>query len=254
MNSDTVYEIEDLLKDLKIEIFESQMISDGDIDYFIFSSSDLNEEQLEILDKLKFDEIRNNLFISEEINYNKNKILDLISPIYTVKEKDLWETVLVDIYKLNEKYLIKNRNFLFNFDNDHILIPLKWDGNLTLNKKDLIDFITDLNKLIRSSCKSNWEFMNEKNYNRHIFWSMLSSIRNREAHLSTERGVNGAIDLIKKETESYKVLIDKEAPSQSSPFDFIAVQVNLLEYCKEFLEDIINNLGDYNGNNGQKKS
>jgi hypothetical protein len=254
VNSDTVYEIEDLLKDLKIEIFESQMISDGDIDYFIFSSSDLNEEQREILHKLKFDEIRYNLFISEEIIYNKNEILDLIVPTYSVKEKTLWNAVLLDMYRLNEKYLVKYDKFLFSFDNDHIIVPLKWNGQLTMNKSELGDFITDLNKLIKSSCKSNWEFMNEKNYNRHIFWSMLSSIRNREAHLSTERGVNGAIDLIKKETESYKVLIDKEAPSQSSPFDFIAVQVNLLEYCKEFLEDIINNLGDYNGNNGQKKS
>lgn len=243
MNYDnSLYEVEDLLNDLKVDILEYQMISDGDIDYFIFTSSNLEEEQRNMLNDLGFDELRDNLFISEDIVFNKNKIWQILSPFYCKTEKRLWNDILSKIHKLNEQYLLNKKHFLFNFSNDHIILPLKWDGILTTNKNELNEFVTDLNKLVRLSCRVNRRYIIEDKYKKHIFWNLLSSIRNRGAHLSTEEGINGALRLVMRETESYKLLINKESPSADAPFDFIAVQIRLLEFCDAFLEDILNDL------------
>jgi len=244
VSSIELYETKDLLNDLNIEIMEFQEISDGDINYFIFSSSNLEEEQKEILSQLDFEEIKDNLFISERDNYNPNEILEVIKPLFSKKEEKLWSDAIKGIHTINEKYLYTNGSCLFNLSYDHILIPLKWHGKLTTEKIELQDFIDDLNKLIRQSCKNKKtnRFDIDDKYKGHNFWKIVSSLRNRKSHISTERGIEGAIDLIKKEREAYKFLINKEAPDLNIPFDFINTQIKLLEYCHDFLNKILEDL------------
>lgn len=242
MSSVEIYETKDLLNDLNIELMEFQEISDGDINYFIFSSSNLEEEQKEILSQLEFEEIKDNLFISERDTYNPNDIIEVIKPLFSKKEEELWSNAIKEIHKINEKYLYANGSCLFNLSYDHILIPLKWHGKLTIQELELREFVDDLNKLIRQSCKGRMGFIIDKKYKRHNFWEIVSSLRNRSSHISTERGMEGAIDLIKKEREAYKLLINKEAPDSDSPFDCVNTQIKLLEYCQDFLNEISGDL------------
>jgi hypothetical protein len=242
VNTIEIYETKDLLNDLNIEISEFQEISDGDINYFIFSSSNLEEEQKEILLQLDFEEIKDNLFISERDTYNPNEILEVIKPLFSKKEEELWSDAIKEIHKINEKYLYTHSACLFNLSYDHILIPLKWHGKLTTEEIELRDFIDDLNKLIRQSCKKRNRFIIDEKYTRLDFWEIVSSLRNRGSHISTERGISGATDLIRKEREAYERLINKEAPDSNLPFDFINTQIKLLEYCHEFLSNIIEDL------------
>jgi len=242
VNSIEIYETKDLLNDLNIEIMEFQEISDGDVNYFIFSSSNLEEEQKEILSQLYFEEIKDNLFISERDTYNPNEILEVITPLFSKKEEELWSDAIKKIHTINEKYLYTNGSCLFNLSYDHILIPLKWHGKLTTEEIGLRNFIDDLNKLIRQSCKGKYEFIIDEKYKKHNFWAIVCSLRNRGSHISTERGIDGAIDLIKNEKKAYKLLINKEAPDSNIPFDFINTQIKLLEHCHDFLNKILEDL------------
>lgn len=182
------------------------------------------------------------MFISEKDAYNPNEILEVITPLFSKKEEEIWFDAVNKIHTINEKYLYTNSSCLFNLSYDHILIPLKWYGKLTTEKIELLDFIDDLNKLIRQSCKGRHKFQIDEKYQRHDFWEIVSSLRNRGSHISTERGIDGAIELIKNEKKAYKLLIDKEAPDSNIPFDFINTQIKLLEYCHDFLNKILEDL------------
>lgn len=237
--TDELYEIKDLLNDLNIEVMESKMISDGDIDYFIFSSSNLEEEQKERLRSLDFDEIRDNLFLSDTIIYNPNEILEVLKPLFLQSEKNLWKIVINKIYRVNKMYLARNKSCLFDLRHEHFIMPLEWNGKLTTNNIELQAFINILNKLIRQSCKEEIEYMEK--FKEHIFWKIIADLRNINAHIP-KNGIKEAVKQAERQKRAYEVLINKEAPDSNFPVDFINTQIKLLEYCDDFLEDIIGDL------------
>jgi hypothetical protein len=88
------YEIENLLNDLGIEVDDSARISDGEITYFIFSTSNLEEEEKEIFRNLEIAEI-DGLFISKKCLYTFNDVSNLIIPIYSEEEEGfLWRNII----------------------------------------------------------------------------------------------------------------------------------------------------------------
>lgn len=141
MNISQEYEIENLLNDLGIEVDDSARISDGEITYFVFSTSNLEPDKEEIVEKLEIDKSSNGLYCSSKINYNPNEILEIIKPIYSNAPK--------------------------------------------------------------------------------------------------ERGIDFRIKQAKRQREAFKNLIDKESLDPNLPFDFIKLQINLLENCIEFFDTIL---------------
>ncbi|CDG64476.1 hypothetical protein MBMB1_0366 [Methanobacterium sp. MB1] len=97
MNTGHLSEIEDLLKVLNIEIDDSARISKGDITYFIFSSSNLEPEQEEILKDLEIDKIED-IYYSKKTYYDPNKILRTIKPVFSQLESNLWKNLINKIY------------------------------------------------------------------------------------------------------------------------------------------------------------
>lgn len=112
---------------------------------------------------------------------------------------------------------------------------------------ELESFIYDLHKLVRSSCKlkvkKGYKYNIDGKYKKHDFWKILKILRNTNAHSPTE-GVkmNGAMENEKNRREAFELLIDKYAPDPNLQVDFIKIQINLLEYCNDFLDKIIGDL------------
>ncbi|WP_321421441.1 hypothetical protein [uncultured Methanobacterium sp.] len=242
MNILQEYEIEDLLNDLGIEVEDSARISDGELTYFIFSVSNLEADKEEIVEKLEINKWPNGLYCSSNINYNPNEILELIKPIYMAQEQYLWEIIIKKAHLINEKHLEKTRFHLFDL-NDFIVTILKWNGKIATQKSEFYDFIIDFNIIIRFSCKKEGNFTIDKKYSEHPFWGDLAIIRNSYVHAPKERGVNFAINRAKREKKAFKNLIDKESPDPNLPFDFIKSQINLLENCIEFLDNMLEDYG-----------
>lgn len=241
MNISEEYEIEDLLNDLGIEIDDSARISDGEITYFIFSASNLEPDKETIIEKLEIDKLGNGLYCSSEISYNSNEILEIIKPIYSIKEQGLWEIIIKKAHLINEKHLEKNKVHLFDL-NDSVVTIIKWNGKITTQESEFYDFIIDFNIIIRLSCKKEGNFTIDEEYMKHPFWGNLAIIRNRYAHAPKEYGIDFAIKQAKRQKTAFKSLIDKESLDHNLPFDFINLQISLLENCIVFFDTI---LGDY---------
>jgi hypothetical protein len=128
---------------------------------------------------------------------------------------------------------------LFKLDYSHFIIPLKWHNKLTTNDIELNSFIYDLNKLIRSSCKIKYKYTIDKKYQEHDFWKILMTLRNTNAHSPTEGAkLTEAMRNEQNRSEAYELLIDKHAPDPNLQVD----SIKLLEYCNEFLDEIIGDL------------
>lgn len=238
MNIDQLYEIEDLLNVLNIEIEDSSRISDGDITYFIFSSSNLEPEQEETLKDLEIDKM-DGLYYSRKMDYDPNEILGIIKPVFSQLEANLWKILINMVYEVNKMYLTRNNSCLFDLRHEHFIMPLEWNGKLATNDIELQAFINVLNKLIRESCKK--EISHMEKYKTHLFWKITADLRNTNFHIP-ENGVKGASDHAKRQRKAYEALIDKEAPDFNHPFDFINIQLKLLECCHDFLNRIIEDL------------
>ena len=115
MNIPQEYEIEDLLTDLEIEIDDSARISDGELTYFIFSASNLEEEVKELFRELDIIEVYG-LFISKKCLYAFSDVSNLIIPIYSEEEGLLWRNII------NKVNMINKRPTLFNLDYSHLNI------------------------------------------------------------------------------------------------------------------------------------
>lgn len=205
MNIDQLYEIEDLLKVLNIEIDDSVRISDGDITYFIFSLSNLEPKQKEILDGLEIYELENGLYCSEKINYNSNEILEILEPIYSYSENILWKNIIKKFQLINQKHYLKTEYHLFNL-NELVLTVMKWDGKITVGESEFNDFVNDLNIMIRFSCKHDDQFLIDEKYRQHSFWRNLATIRNKNSHYPTEKGYKFAIKQVKRQ-KKFSVII-----------------------------------------------
>lgn len=238
MNTGQLSEIEDLLNVLNIEIDDSARISDGDITYFIFSSSNLGPEQEETLKDLEIDKIED-IYYSKKMYYDPNEILRTIKPVLSQLESNLWKILINTIYEVNKMYLTRNNSCLFDLRHENFIMPLKWDGKLATNDIELQAFINVLNKLIRESCKK--EISHMEKYKPHIFWKITADLRNTNFHLP-ENGIKGAVNHAKRQRKAYEALIGKEAPDSNHPFDFINIHLKLLECAYEFLNKIIEDL------------
>lgn len=121
MNISQEYEIEDLLNDLGIEVEDSARISDGEITYFIFSTSNLEEEEKELFRELDINEV-DGLFISKKSLYAFSDVSNLIIPIYSEEEGLLWRNIINKIKTINSGYMSKKRPMLFKLDYSHFSI------------------------------------------------------------------------------------------------------------------------------------
>jgi len=236
VNISQEYEIEDLLNDLGIEVEDSARISDGEITYFIFSSSNLESEQEYLIEILNIDKLKYGLYCSNKTNYVSNEILPVLEPVYIISEQKLWEEMIKNLQLINRKYYLKTEYHLFEL-NQLLLILIKWNGKLATYESDFNDFINDLNRIIRLSCKYHGKFIIDESYMNHPFWRELATIRNKTFHHSTEEGYKKAVKLIKRQEEVFKQLIGKEHPD--SNFDFVTIQIKLLEHCNIFLNDVM---------------
>ncbi|BDZ66718.1 hypothetical protein [Methanobacterium ferruginis] len=196
MNISQEYEIENLLNDLGIEVDDSARISDGEITYFIFSSSNLESEQEDLIEILKIDKLKYGLYCSNKTNYVSNEILNALKPVYTISEQKLWEEVVKNLQIINKKYYFKTEYHLFDL-NQLLLTLIKWNGKLAMHESDFNDFINDLNMIIRLSCKYHGKFIIDESYMNHPFWRELATIRNKTFHHSTENEYKKAIKQIK---------------------------------------------------------
>lgn len=235
---DQLYEIEDLLNVLSIDIEDYARISDGDITYFIFSSCNLEPEQEETLQNLEIDRW-NGIYCSKKTEYDLNEILEIVEPIFSDLENSLWKNIIKMFQLINQKHYLKTEYHLFNF-NELILTVIKWNGKITVKESDFNDFVNDLNIMIRFSCKQDDQFLIDEKYMQHPFWRDLATIRNKNSHYSMEKGYKFAIKQAERQKEVFKKYIDKEIPD--SNIDFIKLQIKLLENCDEFLDDLLGDL------------
>ncbi|MBI5460453.1 hypothetical protein [Methanobacterium sp.] len=239
MNISQEYEIEDLLNDLGIEVDDSARISDGELTYFIFSSSNLESEQEDLIDMLNINKLKCGLYFSNKTNYVSNEILKALKPAYSLSEQKLWEDVIKKLQLINQKYFLKKEYHLFDL-NQLLSTIIKWNGKLAMHESDFNDFINDLNKIIRLSCKYYDKFIIDESYMNHPFWRELTTIRNKTFHHSTEKEHKEATKLIKRQMGVFNQLIGKEFPN--SNFDFINIQLQLLEHCNVFLNDVVRDI------------
>ena len=204
----------------------------------VFQITNLEEEKRDLLENIGLDCLGYDLFYSESEKVDLNKKLPHLEPFYINEEQYKWLELTKNVTQLDFCCAKMGKKCPFEPSIKHIEIVTVWNGKIVKNESEFSKFIGDLYNLIYEGLKDNLE----SKYKRHDFWESLKEIRHFYAHDSTKWRDKDKIKNAQKVSKFFQSVIESDGPS--IPLDFINCQLEILESCNEFLDDIAGGLSE----------
>lgn len=229
---DDVIEIEKLLNLLGISPDDQAKICDGEIDYNLYTLSNLDDGDKDLLIKIGFEKFKENVFVIERDVFKTTEIIDCLIPMYTKKEIELWDEIIDMTVGIHEKKAIFRPTF------KQMKITNDWKGKLICNEDQLKSLINDLCLLFRESCKEGNIFSIPESCLSHKFWKTIGDLRNHYFfHDPEHRGSDKYKESIERANKASEYLFADSAGKKTS-VDFMKAQFRLLYDCLDFLNTV----------------
>ena len=146
--------IEDFLKIvLEVDVLDYQKVESGGEGYTIIYVCNLNSDQIEVLESVGFEQIRDDLWIFNGFEIEISKLKDTpVIKYFENLQREKW-TELIDLRcEIDNNFYKKcNKKTLFRSTHNTPKLILKWYGKLASDESMFNDFIVDLNKLLVES-------------------------------------------------------------------------------------------------------
>ena len=217
--------IEDFLKNsLQIDVLDYQKLAFGGEGYTILYVSNLDEVQVEVLQSVCFEQIKDDLWIYEGFEINPEYLKDTTAGYFENIQKEKWNELMSLRQQIDSQHYINyNKETMFRTTHNTPRIVLKWHGRLAFDESRLNDFINDINKLLRDGKV-------KELFNSSRFINGIGCLRNvRIAHDSSK--IN-QIEVANKYLEDIVGTYDLK-----HWFQFTSAQIQLIEDGIEFLNE-----------------
>jgi len=145
--------IEYFLKNsLQIDILDYQKVESGGEGYTIIYVSNLSETQIEVLESIGFEQIKDDLWIFCGFEIDVNRLRESAGWYFENLQREKWAELIYLRSDIDNIFYKKckecNKKTLFRTTRNTPKIVLKWYGRLALDESTFNDFIVDLYKLL----------------------------------------------------------------------------------------------------------